>query len=248
MNANCIIVFPDYLGKACGGDFAKSLLKMYPGIEVVAMVNGGTKYEMQEAAQTALPGIIPFITLSKGVVASLLKSYEHIIANYPDDQSVVRLDTAEHPIEYVAALAAKAEEIGGMTIGDLDFAAGGLVPGSLDEAIHLIVFPEMYNYFSGGHFSISCAHGFQAYGGKVFETIVNGAWKIVQEAERKLGTFPQWGLDGAMALSAAMQNIPVEVIPVPAMSKRNRPTPKVFQQWEANYNICLAAEKVFNDT
>ncbi len=253
-----VIVFPSYVGKPeavqLSLTFTRTLVEMYPDAIVVPAINGGSDDVMGDVYRQ-MSGIsddnkvrsvisTPGNHAGAGVVVALLNAYEYIMGWRLQDYVVVRLDDKEHPVEWVERLAIKAEEIGGVAIGDLDFAGTHmLMEDSVDEFIHTRIFPEMYGAASDGAFRVSCAHGYNAYSGEHFAAIVREAERVVDSAEDILGEPPAWGIDGAMALSAAKLGFNVEIIPIPAMTPRNRTNDKIVSQFRMNLAMCLAAQR-----
>jgi hypothetical protein len=55
-----------------------------------------------------------------------------------------------------------------------------------------------------------------------------------------------WGFDAAMILAALGNNIPVEVVKVPAEELRDRSREKITRQIEDTLAICCAANRLYH--
>lgn len=211
-----VVVFPDYKGEGALGEFGRVLKDMYPNYIPVPVLNGLSEAELKKIAKK-ITGFDPVISLGKGLLPALVTGYSHVIAKYPS-ATIVRLDTSEHPIGYIATMVVQsAVRDGIMVVGDLDFSAGTLRKESIDEFAHLDLFPILYQQFCG--VAVSCAHGFQAFGpGGICKKVFAGALKIVEEVERTQDSSISWGFDGAMILSAARQMVPVVIKKAQAFS------------------------------
>lgn len=245
---NVVVIFPDAKGQGVQGSFGGKILNQCPDMRLVPILNGLPPEQLKEIAKNASSSgyFEPIISLGKGLKSALVDGYSYAVNNYPDS-FVVRLDTAEHPVEYIQTLLDKADEAGRiMIIGDLDFSGGDhLREGSIDQFAHLDLFPILYGQYSQGKLPISCAHGFQVFSPGVCEKVLLGALEIVTEVEKELGASAEWGFDGAMALSAYNLGVPVSIVKVSAETRRDRDRKKVADQFDRALRMCRAAERVF---
>jgi hypothetical protein len=240
-----VVMFPDFKGEGCRGVFGKRLLKVCEGATLIPVLNGLPKEQLESIVSEVLPKFKPIVSEAKNLRGALESGYCRVIRNYPECY-VVRLDTAEHPPEYIPQLLEVAEQNQGMVIGDLTFDEKTLVPNTMDELVHLDIFPALYGQFSWGKLRISCAHGFQVFAPYKCSRVFAGAERIVGQAERELGSAIGWGFDGAMALSASCSLVPtpVDIVKVPAETVRNRDRKKIAIQFENALRMCLAAVSV----
>lgn len=243
------IVTPDYLGKATKestdtNSFISKVHALYPDATVMPVINGMDSAEMHALADAAATDWLqPLVCTDnkRGMVGACLLAYDTILAEDPEP-TIVKLDTGEHDPAYIGAVVAAAERAG-VAVGDLTFTDETLVPGTYDYWIHREVFPTLYGQFSDGRLRLTCAHGFQAYVRPV-GMIVDMAKKIMHEVERELGNPVGWGLDGAMAI-AGIAHTEVEIVPVPAQSKRDRKIDKINDQLGNHMQMLVAAKKVW---
>jgi len=170
------------------------------------------------------------ISTGKGVAAAFVTGYKEVVQCYPD-AIVVRLDTAEHPVDRIPELIEKVKKVGGMVIGDLSFTKETLIPGTFDRFLHLQLFPALYRALTKNQVAVSCAFGFNVFAPGVCGRILDGALAIMEKAGELLETPMQWGFDGAMVLSALKEGTSVIVHPVPATTVRNRAVEKGLAQW-----------------
>jgi len=244
-----VIIYPDYVVRSAEErerfiqDLRGNMRTQGLPNHIVPVLNGADGDALDKLVEAAKEGGLDAIKSEKpGVAEALVAGYKHCILNYPQ-QTVVRLDTAEHDPRHIAELATRAEEIEGHVIGDLRFDKRQLEPGSADEFAHLMLFPMISKMFLKV-VSISCAHGYTAVYGPVLPKILEGAIRIASNFKDTDGVLPCWGFDGAMIGSAVKQSIPIDVCPVPAMAYRNRPSEKVLAQTENSLQMYLAAEKM----
>lgn len=225
-------------GGLAGSSFAPTLLPVLNGLPVEELDHRAERFRGESMEPVVYAG-------GGGLVGALCAGYAHVKSVY-GDTPVVRLDTAEHPPEHIPELVARAIEIEGMVVGDLDFSAGGLRADSPDEFAHLDFFPALYAEMTRGRVAISCAHGFQAFAsGEICGKVFAGALEILECVERDKGEPVKWGLDGAMPVAAAGLGVPLEVVKVLAESERDRPRKKIVDQSLSAVRILCAASKVF---
>lgn len=231
-----LVMFPDYKGEAIMASsdpngFVARLRRAMPDGEIMPIINGLSEVVVEHCADMAAKlGFRPLIStgvVGKGLYAALYDGYQEAIkiARGP----IIRLDTAEHPPEYIPQLL-EALKTADMVIGDLTFTEKTLRPGSPDERAHLVTFPEMYGEVTGGKLRISCAHGFQGFQSRSALELIfwRAAWRMHQVMERE-GPI-SWGMDGAMALAACKGHWDVRISPVPAEKLRDRPEAKIKEQ------------------
>jgi hypothetical protein len=239
------IVFPDYEGAASSGEFGAQLATQYPEAALIPVLNGKNREKLEQIAKALTKPFKPLMVTGEGLLAAMFEGYEHI-AQESGGETVVKLDTAEHPIEWIKQLAVQAETIKGFVVGDLEFTDPKLlVEGTSDWFAHTHVFPALYAAATRKKLPLSGAHGFQAFGPGVLPVVLARAKDILKEVEQCWGSKPRFGLDGALALSAALQGLPVKRIAIPGSIKRNRPVDKIAEQTDAAIKMCLASERVF---
>jgi len=249
LRQDIVVMFPDLGGKGMNGDFGVSMVEVRKGNPLikalVPIVNGLDEESLRSlTGEGRNNGFDPVISSSKGLGPVLIDGYRFVMKQYPK-AVVVRMDTAEQDPFYIPRLAKTARSIEGMVIGDLSFDKTTMIEGSIDWFVHMRIFPILYGYSSNQHLLLSCAHGFQAFHPNVLSTVFGGAQTILKEAGEILGTPMQWGLDGAMALSAFYHGIHTEIIKVPATILRNRDEEKIAKQFSHSLAVCIAADRVF---
>lgn len=218
---------------------------MFPEAEIVAVVNGASETWMQPQVYDDNDVIV--IRSKPGLLTALQFGYKYVAKNYPD-LPVVRLDTAEHPLEHIPAMLQelrRAPDVK-MIIGDLSFEIGRtLAAGTMDATAHLVVVPEIYRAASGGALPISGAHGFQAFAtGADCALALAIADLIVDDVSERLGKTIGWGFDGAMALGALYAQLNPRILPVPAEQMRDRSTVKIMAQIEGAMQIVTSFERI----
>lgn len=254
-----IIVVPDFQGKAIKaaeeeGSFLAQLRKEMKdtSTRIIVAVNGcpdpAEDVELARVAAKKGFGMVGVYSHVRGLAGALRAGYDTAVLCGGSEETIVRLDTAEHPICKIRDLCRALEEKrADMVIGDLDFShsSNGLIYGSADEVMHRDVFPELYGQTSGGKLRLSCAHGFQLFRGKnVLRCVLDKAMLIHAEVERARGEEVSWGFDGMIALGAIAAGLNVKVVPVPAMSPRNRPREKIAKQFADALSVCRAFDKL----
>lgn len=242
--SDLVIVFPDLNGSS-GISFGARLRELYPEARIVPILNGSDRgvLERAEISLRAL-GYDPIVVSGQGLFAALLEGYDIVSRRYPDSM-IVRIDTEEHPLEKISALAKRAEEIGGFVVGDLEFDGSTLIEGTLDWDAHMRIFPELYSHATNGKLPLSCAHGFQAFAPGVLSIeILAEARVVLNEVIRRLGYMPRYGLDGLMAICCS-RKFPVERILIPAITLRNRTLEKINEQIAVHTALCEASLKIF---
>lgn len=242
-----VVMFPDYRGEGSLGGFGGRILTVMPNAIVVPVLNGLPREELRVISSRVSSLLCrPIVAESaEGLLSTLVQGYREVLTQYGEEATVVRLDTAEHPIASIPGLVQKALDTKGMVIGDLVFGPETLRSESIDEFAHLNLFPELYRQATGGRLSISCAHGFQVFAPLVLPVILPTALKIIELVKAKATGKVEWGFDGAMALGAIAAGVPVSVEGVPATTLRDRPGAKVANQFANALQMCLAARQVY---
>ncbi len=237
------IAYPDYDGKGSVGEFGKKIAEMYPEAMLVPILNGKDQEMLRQISRSLKKPFNPVVVGGQGLLQATLEGYESI-TNFWGNDPVIKLDTAEHPLEWIGPLAERAKKINGFVVGDLDFSGNPelLVEGTPDWFAHVFVFPSLYGRATRGLLPLSCAHGFQAFAAGVLPRILAEIRTLLQDVKQRWGEKPRYGLDGAAALAAVGLSIPVERILVPGYLKRNRPAPKVGEQTDAAIRMCLAGD------
>jgi hypothetical protein len=242
-------MFPDYQGKGlkdgAEGKFLARVRAAAPGALMIPVLNGGEVDELHAlAGQHRSKLCAPIVAAgAKNLVDTLTYGYGNINYHNQSDSLVVRLDTAEHPPEFIPQLVQTVMEQGGMVIGDLMFPEGTLRSESVDEFVHLDAFPGLYDQMTNGKVRMSCAHGYQAFAPGCCRKIFSAAWRIVEEV-KKSGSV-QFGFDGAMALAAAGLGEVITIVHVPAETLRDRKRAKIANQFANALRMCLAARKLY---
>jgi len=243
VNNPIVVMYPDYRGESTRNGFPNQIRAHLPSASIVPVFNGTTVSNLDslvaEAPSLGLDGVR---SEQPGLAPALMKGYGRCLERYAG-HTVVRLDTAEHDVSYLSPLVKKAAETRGLVVGDLSFGSGTLKKGSLDELMHLELFPRLYNQFAG--IPLSCAHGYHAISPEVLDKVYEGTLRIMKEVENNSQEKPTWGFDGAMVLSAVKQHVPVNVIHIPAKTVRDRPVDKIVEQYTRALHVCAAAEQVF---
>ncbi len=240
-----VVMFPDHQGKdALDGEFVTRIKNTLPKAVIVPILNGLPLAELATIAGKVSGSCEPVVAAdARGLLDTLIAGYVRVLGQYPL-ATVVRLDTAEHPVTDIPRLIEVAININGMAIGDLEFEPGTLRSDSIDEFAHLDLFPELYRQTTRGKLSISCAHGYQAFAPGVLRAVLTAAQCIVHRVQQELGPI-SWGFDGAMALGAVGIGTPVTVEKVEAQVLRDRPRAKVASQFAGALRMCLAAGQLF---
>lgn len=232
-----VVMFPDFKGEGVQGKFGGKICSLL--FKLVPILNGLPEGDAKDLSEK-LEGLFPVISCGKGLLSTLVDGYQYCLNNFPD-HTIVRLDTAEHPVEAISTLLNEIEQGADMVIGDLDFSGGShLRESSVDQFAHLDLFPILYGQYTNGKLPLSCAHGFQVFAPGKLAPIFKGAKKIVAEVEENIGHI-EWGFDGAMALSAHMQELNVKIVKVPAETLRDRPRKKIGEQFDRALRMCRAA-------
>lgn len=250
MKEELVIMYPDYNGEGSLGPFGQALAtQQFPGwkVTIVAVLNGGSEAELSyvrsEIEKKWREKITTEICLKDGLLATLIHGYGFVCSQYPE-AVVVRLDTAEHDTGFIKHLAEIAEKTTGMVVGDLAFNAETLRAGSIDQFVHLQVFPIMTRQFTKDRIDVSCAHGFQAFYPSVLPRILTKAKEIVAAAQGESDSPILTGFDIAMILAADKLRIPVTVELVPARVIRDRPSHKIAAQFGNALRMCRASQQV----
>ena len=244
-------MFPDFKGTESKSpdtsNFIQRLKAAVPNATLVTILNGPNTDELWDIAAHCIDhGLVPVISTDpRGLLGAFVTGYEFLGGKYPDSP-IVRLDTAEHPPEFIPELLQELEQYE-MVIGDLDFAAGNhLIHNSVDEFAHRDLFPMLFSLFTHGKLKLSCAHGFQAFrSGWGAAFILKAALRIVGSVEHSEDEVLTWGLDGAMALGAIARAYKTVVHPVPSESVRNRETRKVAHQTDNALRMLIAARVAY---
>ncbi|MFA6422657.1 MAG: hypothetical protein WCV92_04635 [Candidatus Buchananbacteria bacterium] len=256
-----VAMFPSFKGdRATTPDFLTEIKGALPGhdTEVVPILNG---FQTEEGACDAERlatelGFQPIVTSPRfdclsGLAAALRQGYEYASRN--DAEVVVRLDTAEHPVNQIAGLVQAAIEIQGLAIGDLDFTGCPdlLDPESPEGFAHDHAFKELYRQTTKRQLCLSCAHGFQVIWRPSISKMLTEVDEIFNQVALDLMATVQteeigWGFDGAWALSALAAKVPTTVVQVPAINKRDRPSAKVGKQLANALRVCRAAAHVYH--
>ena len=243
-NNPIVVMYPDYRGESTRNSFLPDQIRAYlPQAAIIPVFNGATvaglDFLVTESHALGLDGIK---SEQPGLASALMTGYRHCLDRYLG-ATVVLLDTSEHDVRYLSTLVDRATEMGGLVIGNLSFEPETLEEGSLDELMHLELFPQLYDTFAG--ISLSGTHGYQAVSPTVFGEIYKSACRIMDQVVRNIAQVPTWGFDGAMVLSAVNQGIPVTVTPIPAQARRSRSKEKILAQYKQALQVCRAAERLF---
>ena len=249
------IIIPDKDGRATLDQSSAGIISrikaLHPDAVVTTILNGPNRTQLREialAAKDVQALVCPGTDENshdndRGMVGATLFGYEQALARRWGGP-IIKLDSAEHDPAFIAHLVNMAEKYGA-AIGDLDFSAGGLTPGSYDYWIHTEVFPNLYGACTEDKLRLSCAHGFQAYRRDVLIKAMNTANQIVVSVEIETGKLMQWGLDGAIALSALKSGCDVQVIKVPAVTKRDRDVGRINSQLRHHMHVIAAAMRIW---
>lgn len=211
-----------------------------PEATIVPVINGTA----DEAAAEELVkdgrelGLAPTYTMSPLKLRGALMAGYKLITRARPGATIVRLDTAEHPPEHIPRLADRAEEIGGMVIGDLTFTPKLMPENSREWSAHHEDFPQLYNRHCS--LPLSGAHGFQAFAPGIIPRLLRAVRPIYEILDRRESP-PTWGFDAAAVLAARRLNIPVERIEIPGEVARDRPVDKIEQQLANAHELCEAA-------
>ncbi len=127
-----VIMIPDYQGKALTGSFVKKLRANFGDAIIIPVINGLPSDEMHNLTQTAHSRVELVVSQGNGLLNALLAGYKHCIEHYPE-KTLVRMDTAKHPIREIQKLIESASRIIGMVIGDLVFDETTLPPHTPEE-------------------------------------------------------------------------------------------------------------------
>lgn len=243
MEIERIVIFPDFQGKSSLKGFQRNLIETLgpDNTLIIPILNGSPAEELDRIAKEISNDWCKPIIAEKAtsLMEVLMAGYSHVLDSFPETM-VVRLDTAEHPINSINRLVYAANALGGMIIGDLEFDDSTLKEESIDRFIHLEIFPELYRQTTDGKLVLSCAHGFQVFPRGTLKPIFEAAQKIIEFAKEKSGEEIKWGLDGAMALGALLADIPVNVEKVSAIEPRNRTGEAIAKQYRNALRICMA--------
>ncbi|MEK9184078.1 MAG: hypothetical protein AAB890_03340, partial [Patescibacteria group bacterium] len=210
---NIVVMFPDLKGQGVQSSFGGKILHFQPQAKLIPVLNGLSAGEAQKLSKKLEGLFFPVTSFGRGLLSTLVDGYQYCLNNFPD-HVIVRLDTAEHPVEAIPALLREIERGADMVIGDLDFSKGCfqyLRENSIDEFAHLDLFPALYGQFTRGKLPLSCAHGFQVFAPGKLASIFEEAKNVVAEVEKEVGHV-EWGFDGAMALSAYHLGMNVEIV------------------------------------
>jgi hypothetical protein len=231
-----VISFPDFRGQH-SQEFG-----------IAPILNGPDEAELLHVAERLEKPFHPVVVKGQGLLPATLEGYEALTSAASggtfNNHTIIKIDTAEHPIEKIGLLAERAEKIGGFVVGDLEFDEKTLVTGTPDWYVHVHTFPLLYGLATKGKLALSCAHGFQAFGPGVCTQALVGIKRIFAEVQLQWGSVPRFGLDGAMAIACSMQNIAVERVGIPAITLRNRDAAKIDEQTRAHMQICMAGMRV----
>lgn len=232
------VLYPDFAGEGTVAGFAERISELYPTAQVVAVVNGGNPPE--------LPSRERFTVLRSerdGVVGALTVGYQYCMER-DDLDVVVRLDTAEHPLEQIQEVADRAAA-GGGCIGDLDCRSVQVV-GSVDEYAQSDVVPALFAAATGGGLVLGGAHGMQGWRGDKLEVVFGEAASIHAAAAERFDGPLRWGFDAAMALAGLEHCEPLEVRRIDAEGPRNRQRSKVTAQVAAIAAVACSAAAHFD--
>lgn len=158
------------------------------------------------------------------------------------------MDTAEHPIDTIVMLARSARDTCGVVVGDLVFNSDTLLPDTPDYWAHTMVWPSITKML--GLPSLSCAHGFQAFGPGVLPRVLEQLVRMSSYITKQEWVAPSWDLDLGMVLAARLAGVAVNVCSIRAETVRNRSLTKIAAQlnaaasWTRAY-AHLAAKGIF---
>lgn len=224
---NPVILYPDFCGHDLApGKFADEILPYYKN--VVALVNGPQPAPVSRnditIVQSPVLGLAPSLRYGYRAAAAL-------------GEVVVRIDTAENPVEEIVALA-KIASTHGAAVCDLLFDPTSLREGSADEHSQLDVFPTMFRLFTQDKLSLSGTHGFQAWRSDVLQEVLPVAEELWDRASGPNNAMA-WGFDAAMVLAADLVGRTPVVITRPAIALRDRPRLKIAKQHEAVLRVLI---------
>ncbi len=193
------------------------------------------------------------VSNARGLNSVLYDGYQILGKKHPQ-AVIVRLDDKEHPISQIPGLIEKALVDKAMVVGDLVFDSDKIEPGSDEDLYNNKVFPIMYRLATKrDDLGLSTAHGLQIFpSGKICLQILNIAWRIILEAEKRAGKPVIWGLDGVMVLTAGylerwicITGVKVVRAEITAIQERKRALEKIREQFENHLSNWIAAESVF---
>jgi len=240
-----VVMFPCRRSIGRVEEFIMNIRKSVPDAFIVPVLNGHPIEKLVESAAIIESEKCHAVLVEgqRGLLNALVAGYTYVLKEH-SGATVVKMDTAEHPTEGITRLAQKANEVGGMVVGDLRFGEGMLREGSVDEFANMNLFPELFRQVTTGRVSLSGSYGFLAFDSGSLKTILLSAKKIVGLVETKQGSI-SWGLDGAMLLAAMGVKVPLEICYFEAEMLRDRKSPKVAAQFAQTLSVCLAALQVF---
>lgn len=244
-----VVLTPCYMPAGTSwGDFEEFFDRVrtsVPNATVVPVINGtDNEARAEELVMSGRElGLAPTYTMSPlKLRGALMAGYKSVARDW-SDATIVRLDTAEHPPEYIPRLAARAENISGMVIGDLTFTEDLLPPDSREREAHHVDFPNLYRRACG--VPLSAAHGFQAFAPGIIHRLLRAVRPIYEILDRH-ESCPTWGFDAAAVLAARHLNIPVERIEIPGEVARDRSVDKIDLQLANAQNLCAAFKEAYN--
>ena len=241
---NIVVLTPCYMPERTDWsdfrEFFDRVRASVPKATVVPVINGtDDEARAEELVKGGREfGLAPTYTMSPLKLRGALMAGYKLVTRARPDATVVRLDTAEHPPKHIPRLADRAEDIGGMVIGDLTFTEDLMPPDSRERQAHHVDFPSLYRRHCG--VPLSAAHGFQAFAPGIIPRLLRAVRPIYEILDRRASP-PTWGFDAAAVFAARRLNIPVERIEVPGEVPRNRPVGKIEEQLANARELCEAA-------
>ncbi len=223
------VVIPDYMGN--GITHANGHTQQFmPAIEKLcfdnswrlAIITNGPKPEairdtVEQGRQRLLKAgfldkqlYVPSpMTNETGVVGAAKAGYDYFLAS-TDDSIVVKMDHAEHPAApWVPRMVNMVRNGGWDTVfGDLHFDGNNFKQGAKDKEANDVLAGICRSI--GFRFTLTNAHGFQAYKRSALETVLPVAKQIHDQAGTilsYLNTPNRWGFDMAMILAAQLEGI-----------------------------------------
>lgn len=245
-NPKLAIIVPDLNGEHSftylRGGFCifTKIKRLHPEAYIIPALNG-TEANLSEAMAISRFGFYPLIC-SPGLAYTLNKAY----TKTGNTDVVVRLDTEEHPVQYVGELADRASQIEGVVVGDLEHGEELMPRDSFEYYSNSQITPKLFSAATGGKLIISGAHGFCAISKRVLPLLRSQAYRIWCKAgEKSKKSDLNWGFDAMIYLAAIGLGVPIEVVRIPATHFRSRDRRKILDQRFADEMAINAAKEIF---
>lgn len=216
------VIYPDLLGRGTVAGFGDELRAAFPNADLVVVISGTSCFE----GPPTTPGLT-VIEAPLGLDSALRTGMRRVLGT---SRPVVRLDTAEHPLSAVPllldALAAGAD----LAVGDLEFDATTLLPGTADELHNAYVVPTLTGWVTSGRLRLSGAHGLLAFHPGQLPALLKETELLLDVAAARAGRALSWAFDSAAVLAADALGLSARRVPVPAVQLRDRPSSRCADQ------------------